>query len=336
MLTTPHLTFFCELETSALGELFSKPDVVEKIKHINAHISLGLLDLSAARAMVVKKLNQSGIPLHAWLLLPQDQGYWFNLDNSDQALNIYREFKQWTAAHGLIWETIGLDIEPDIRLMQSSSRGILPGISGVLRKALSRKNRSSAEENYRELVKTIRLDGWGVESYQFPPIIDERMARSHLLQDLFGILDLPVDREVLMLYSTFYRPHGGAILASYGSQAQAIGVGITGGGVDTGSLVDSRPMTWEELQSDLTLAARFTPQVYIFSLEGCVENGYLARIDTLAWNQLNIQTLAGKRRIDRIRKVFRGFLWAFSRWRLVVLFFAVPVLLVGILRRWKR
>ena len=38
-------------------------------------VSMGLLDLSPRRAAVVRRLNQSGIPLIAWQLLPRDEGY---------------------------------------------------------------------------------------------------------------------------------------------------------------------------------------------------------------------------------------------------------------------
>jgi hypothetical protein len=41
---------------------------------MQASISLGLLDLSPLRAAVVHKLNEAGIPVVAWLLLPVQEG----------------------------------------------------------------------------------------------------------------------------------------------------------------------------------------------------------------------------------------------------------------------
>src|SRR3712207_8982240 len=46
------------------------------------------------RAAVVRQLNTYGIPTIAWLLLPHDQGYWFNLGNYPQAIARYHAFRE--------------------------------------------------------------------------------------------------------------------------------------------------------------------------------------------------------------------------------------------------
>ena len=282
--TKPHLTFFCEMDSPELAALFSGPEIIRELTVLKASISLGLLDLSAERAKVAHQLNQAGIPLHAWLLLPMEQGYWFNLDNASQALQRYQAFRQWTLENGLHWEAVGLDIEPDIRLMQSFKRGLAAGIKTVIGRLQTRSAGENAKNHYLQLVQTIQNDGWKVESYQFPLIVDERRARSRFIQTLGRIIDLPVDREVLMLYSSFFRPHGAVILASYASEAGGIGLGVTGGGVDTNGLVDSRPLDWNELQRDLLLASQYSDQLYIFSLEGCIRQGLLEKISQLDWS----------------------------------------------------
>lgn len=282
--TKPHLTFFCEMDSPELAALFSGPEIIRELTVLKASISLGLLDLSAERAKVAHQLNQAGIPLHAWLLLSMEQGYWFNLDNASQALQRYQAFRQWTLENGLHWEAVGLDIEPDIRLMQSFKRGLAAGIKTVIGRLQTRSAGENAKNHYLQLVQTIQNDGWKVESYQFPLIVDERRARSRFIQTLGRIIDLPVDREVLMLYSSFFRPHGAVILASYASEAGGIGLGVTGGGVDTNGLVDSRPLDWNELQRDLLLASQYSDQLYIFSLEGCIRQGLLEKISQLDWS----------------------------------------------------
>jgi len=112
------LTFACELETDELQELFADAAVVDTLVELGAGVSLGLLDLSAERAALVRRLNDTGVPVTAWLLLPKEQGYWFNADNATQATARYVEFKAWTAKHGLRWAGIGVDIEPDFAEMQ--------------------------------------------------------------------------------------------------------------------------------------------------------------------------------------------------------------------------
>ncbi len=60
---------------------------------LKASVSLGIIDFSQERASVVSRLNQADIPVEAWLLLPKDQGYWFNLDNASQTITRYAGFK---------------------------------------------------------------------------------------------------------------------------------------------------------------------------------------------------------------------------------------------------
>ena len=81
----PGLTFFCELEAEPLKELFDDPAVVDDLKTVGARVSMGLLDFSPGRRDVVRRLTEAGVPVVAWQLLPKEQGYWFNYNNSSQA-----------------------------------------------------------------------------------------------------------------------------------------------------------------------------------------------------------------------------------------------------------
>jgi hypothetical protein len=148
----------------------------------------------------------------------------------------------------------------------------------------------------------MRAESWRVESYQFPSIADDRQAGSRLLQRAFGMMDLAVDREVWMLYSSILPPRGPGWLCSYGPQAQAIAVGSTGGGID------SLPkLGWDELRRDLLLARRWVENVYVFSLEGCVEQRLLPRIASIDWTQADAIPIpiTEHRRIDRLRWALR-------------------------------
>jgi len=280
----PHLTFFCELEPAPLQALFAQENILETLKRLRASVSLGILDLTPERAAMARRLNQAGIPVMAWLLLPKDQGYWFNLDNADHAARRYAAFKGWSEEHGLRWQAVGLDIEPDINQLQTLAASRLRGLRQFLRRA-SRQRLDRGRNSYVDLVRRIRADGFFVESYQFPFIIDERSAGSRLVQRLTGVLDLPVDREVLMLYTSFTPAIGPGLLWSYGRHAGGIGLGSTGGGVTMDGLVDTRSLTWEQFERDLLLAARMKSELYIFSLEGCVEQGFLPRLMGFHWDQ---------------------------------------------------
>jgi len=61
----------------------------------------------------VRKLNRAGVPVVGVPLVPADQGYYFTPDNVEQPRASYDRFTAWTAEHGLVWDAVGLDIEPD-------------------------------------------------------------------------------------------------------------------------------------------------------------------------------------------------------------------------------
>jgi hypothetical protein len=302
------LTFFCELEAGPLEALFADPAVVEHLLALRASVSLGVLDLAPERARVVRRLNQAGVPVIAWLLLPRAEGYWFNLDNAPQAAARYEAVRAWTAEHALRWDGVGLDIEPDIhdlqRLLKSRWR-LLPALLPRLARGARLREARAA---YGTLVDRIRADGHRVDSYQLPFIVDERRAGSTLLQRLLGVLDLPVDREVLMLYSSFVRPHGPGVLCSYGPRARSVGVGVTGGGVDVPDLLAVPPLDWEELARDLRLTRRWTDDVHVFSLEGCVRQGFLTRLRDLDWSGPEDTAPASSRRLGWLRRATGGVL----------------------------
>ncbi|MEN4013385.1 MAG: hypothetical protein ROW48_15235 [Bellilinea sp.] len=314
MNTQPILTFFCELDIQPLEKLLADPDVVAVLKQLQAGVAMGLRDLSEKRADVVKRLNRAGIPLTAWLLLPESQGYWFNLDNACAAAQQYEDFLHWSQEHGLEWKRVGLDIEPDFRFLTGFKKGFLSGFECMARSlAHRRKNFAKARESYRKLVSQIKADGFEVESYQLPLILDERRVNSTVMQRLLGVLDLAVDREVVMLYSSFYRPNGDGFLVSYGKDCEYIAIGSTGGGVDLEGVADTRPMSWEEFSRDLRIANCCHREIAIFSLEGCVQQGFLNRLPTFDWQVKPRIDSRRVRWVELLRSGLRGILWLLSR-----------------------
>lgn len=281
-MAAPRITFFSELESEQLSETLSD-SVINDLVEMEASLSLGIIDLSSERAQVVQRLNRAGVPVIAWLLLPREQGYWFNLRNAPQAKARYRVFKRWTEENDLTWDGIGLDIEPDLRDLQAISEKRWRILPEALKRLFHFKVTRQGRRAYRELVAEIQADGYRVDSYQLPVIVDERRARATILQRVTGIINLTVDREVWMLYSSFVRPHGAALIASYASEAQAVGLGVTGVGMDEG-LIDQPPLTWEELANDLRLAWYYCEDIHLYSLEGCLQQGFMPRLKEFLWD----------------------------------------------------
>jgi len=281
----PRLSFFCELHDHAVEKLFADQSVIEQLQGLNATLSLGILDFSHERATVVQRLNRAGIPVVAWLLLPRDQGYWFNVSNAPQARSRYMEFQAWTDSLNLKWDGIGLDIEADIHELEQFmlSKWRLPYT--IFKRGCGRKQLQVAQDLYQSLVHTIQSDGYRVDSYDFPFIVDEKRAGSRVIRSLTGTLDITSNRRVLMLYSSLFRPVGIGVLWNYAKETSATAVGITGGGVKVPGFNPPPPLTWEELARDLRIARRWNSDLHIFSLEGCVERGYLAQLKDFDWNE---------------------------------------------------
>jgi|MTBAKSStandDraft_1061840.scaffolds.fasta_scaffold01726_6 hypothetical protein len=305
------LTFFCELDGPALKKLFENRFVYDDLKTLGASISLGILDFSAERVEILRKLNRLGIPVKAWLLLPKEEGYWFNMENYAQALQRYNDFKIWTDENSLVWSGIGLDIEPDINQMTEVHSKPSSVLKKALRRYLTKDALKQASLAYRKLATSIKDDGYFLEAYHLPFMLDERKAGSTVAQRLGGLVDVPVDREVLMLYSSLYQPLGNTILWSYAAEAQAIGIGITGGGVVVDGVKTPRTLTWDEFATDLRLGWQSGKPVYVFSLEGCVEQDFLPRLVT--FDPSGEVSVPKTGFVRNVRKGLSGLLWLLER-----------------------
>ena len=308
----PTLTFFCELEPEQLTHLFSDGKVISSLSKLKANLSLGLLDFSIKRSEVVKKLNRAGIPVTAWILLPKEQGYWTSLDTIRETVQRYTEFKTWKEKYKLSFAAVGLDIEPKIDSMGALSKRPLNQVFPLIKRLLFGNNYKEDEIEARALIQNIHADGFAVETYQFPTVIDERTARSNVLAKTLGIPALPADREVLMLYSSFFPVHADSILWSYAKEAKAVGVGSTGGGVEIEGVPPLKTLRWIDLKRDLLLASKAVDHLYIFSLEGCVEQRFLDRLLNLDWDTDVLPPERTATGISLVRKVGQGVLWSLS------------------------
>ncbi|MDJ0786764.1 MAG: hypothetical protein QNK05_08135 [Myxococcota bacterium] len=279
----PRLTFFVELESQALDAMMSRPEVLPFLAENRCALSMGLIDLSPERAAWVRELETNGVPVTAWLLLDVADGYWLNADNADVAVSRWRETREWAETAGLRLHRVGLDVE----FPRSESKGVLrnrrAAVLDMFRRRRSREQVERAEAAYGALVEEIRATGRSVESYHFPYLLDERAAGSWILRRSLGLVDVAVDAEVFMLYATYL---GRAGARAYFEDAPCIALGVTGGGVNQNEPeARSRHLRFEELEPELRAAAAHTRDVYVFSLEGCVEKGWLDRIAKIEWSE---------------------------------------------------
>jgi len=313
-MSQPALTFFCELAPEPLTKLFDGRFVIDDLKSLHATLSLGILDFSEERAELVKRLNKAGIPVIAWLLLPEADGYWFNIDNHDKAAARYVAFKAWTTQHELQWAGIGLDIEMDINDLRTALSGKADKsyAKKIFHRLFDKARLTRAQRSYQALVEFIHADGYPVESYHLPLMVDERQARSTVLQRALGLVDIETDREVLMLYTSMLTDQGDAVLWSYAPEADCVGVGNTGGGVDLADTIELTPLTWEAFSRDLRLCVMQEKPIHIFSLEGCVEQGFLSKLNTFNWDE-PAAIPEDVAQVEFMRKGLTSVLWILER-----------------------
>jgi hypothetical protein len=278
----PKLTFFVELGTGPLEALFERREVVPFLAAEACAVSMGLLDLSHSRASVVRRLESRGIAVTAWLLLDEKDGYWLNADNADRARERWHETAAWAEREGLRLHRVGLDVEFPRSESEGAIRNQGRAFFSMLRRRRSREQVREAEHAYEELVREIRSSGRTVEAYHFPHLLDERASGTTLLRRSLGLVDVPVDAEVYMLYSSYL---GRAGARTYFADAPCIALGVTGGGVNVANPdAQRRFLSWEQLAEEVRAAAAHTRNVYVFSLEGCVERGMLQRIAGIRWD----------------------------------------------------
>ena len=112
----PRITFACELSSERLGDVFGDRSITAGIRALHGRVTLALADFTPERARVVRQLNDQGVPVVAIPLLSFDEGYYFTADNYRRAAERYEEWKAWTNEQRLVWDGVGLDIEPDVHI----------------------------------------------------------------------------------------------------------------------------------------------------------------------------------------------------------------------------
>lgn len=57
--------------------------------------------MTEARALAFKALSAASVPAVAWLVMPHNKGYWFNINNADLAMDYYVQFRRWETQNSL-------------------------------------------------------------------------------------------------------------------------------------------------------------------------------------------------------------------------------------------
>lgn len=283
----PRLTYLCELDPAPLAAMLDR-GLARRLAGQGARVGLALRDFSAERAEAVRHLAAEGVGVVAWLVLDEADGYWCHARNVEAVRRRVDAFEAWAAAEALAFEALAFDVEPDIRdeaLLATAGLRLLPRLA---RTVVDGAGLEAAEQAYGRLADAQRARGRQVLAYGVPFLADELAHGTTRLRRTLGTVAVPGAVHVPMLYSSFARPLGARLVARYARGAQALAVGSTGGGVSAGGLDRVRPLSFDELERDLRLAARHCADLHVFSLEGCESAGFLGRLASLDWTAADV------------------------------------------------
>jgi hypothetical protein len=331
----PQLAFACcENDLSASRKLLAEPATIGSLKRLHAEIAIPIADFSPERTELTRELNQAGIPVIAWMLLDKKDGIYLNADTAAKAGARIEAFEEWTRRKQLKWNAVGLDIEPNF-----AELGELKGHWGKLIGTLVRRGFDGgrierAKESYRALIGRLQSDGFVVQTYIMPYVPAERSVHSTFADRLLGTVDVRGNEEVLMLYTSFARPVGAAMIYSLGQGAQGITVGVTDGNTPAG--VGAGPLNWDELHRDLIVASHFSKVVGIYDIEGCLRQDFLPRLETMDWGDAVTIPRTSISRARRMGMAVRAVLWAGSHFvYLAALAVALLAWIVWRIVRWR-
>lgn len=332
----PQLVFACDSSTSQLAALFT-PQLIADLKELHAGVALSTEDFSPARARVIQQLNAAGIPMTAWIVLPQEQGYYVNASNAAQTAERFAEFDQWTTANSLHWKAVGLDIEPNFSEFADLRGHKMRLAWTLLKRAFDARRVQRARQDYTALIGTMRSRGYFVQTYQLLFIVPERKAHSTLLERILGVVDVRGDDEVLMLYSTFNQKMGAAMISQFAPYSQTVAVGSTASSGDPAIDKKYPPLNWEEFSRDLLVAHHFSPVIGVYNLEGCVQQGFIARLKTMDWNQTVVIPASSVQYAFHFARRVQSVFWVGSHFLYFVAgFLLLAIWLVRMFMNWRK
>jgi hypothetical protein len=326
----PQLGFACcDQGIAPMRALFADHDVVAALHDLHAQVAVAIADFSPERAQVVRFLNQQQIPVIAGVTLQTKDGPYFNADDAAEAPAQIAAFEKWTRENGLRWDAVGLDIEPNFGELAALKNHRWRLITTLLRDSLDGERIERAQQAYSALIRQIQSQGYLVETYTMPYGPVERNLHTTLLDRLLGTVDVHGNENDVMIYTSYARPVGSAIILDLGPYAQGIIVGVTDGLPPAGS--GFGPLDWDEFSSDLIVASHFAHHIGVYNLEGCVRQRFLPRLETMDWGGSVVIPAASVSRAKRHVMALSIALWIGSN----LLYLAAAAFLLAVFCIWQ-
>jgi hypothetical protein len=314
------LTYMYDVPVAELAQCFSE----QLLAHLNVHgirVVMALRDFSTERAELIRRLNRARIPVVAWLVHVERD---FRMHDAHEVAACFDAFQRWSTQHGLGWDAVALDIEPDMRDAVRFGDEPTVDLATLVRRTGDRWHIEAATNAYTQVLADIRAAGFAVELFEIPFVRDDRVSGTTIARRLLGIPDLVADRTVMQLQSSYVRPYGAGLIAAYAPEASSVMVG------SLRADAHNRAITVDELMRDLGhVAACGITQIYIADMqEACTRPALTAAIVEKAWVTKSLPPADEYyQQVARMRAGVRALLWAGAR-PAVLLPLLIPVLLL--------
>lgn len=244
----------------------------------------------AALERVLLEAKTRGVPVRAWLLLDDADGYWPGEDNLAAYDALVERFWTWNEARDLGVEWVVVDMEPPLEtsnmLAEALEAGDLSSVVPVLLDLRDPEEHAAASEAWASAVDRWHARGAKVGVVGLPYILDDFGDDDPDMQDMFEspIVGIDWDEVGFLVYQTLYTDEEGerlgpGLVRSYAqTTVEEFGAraSVALGAVGTVGKNTSRPGydTPAQLTEDVAAAwAAGASKVHLFSLDGMVELG---------------------------------------------------------------
>ena len=229
-----------------------------------------------------------GVPVRAWLLLPDEDGYWPGEDNLPAYAELVDRFWRWNDARDLGVEWITVDMEPPLETSNTLAAALEAGgfadIVPILVDNQDAEEHAAASAAWAEAVDDWHARGMKVGVVALPYVLDDFGDDDAELQDMFEspIVGIDWDEVGFLVYQNLYTAPGGGrfgptLIDSYARTAveqfgarASVALGAIGSiGKNTSMVGYDEPAA---LTADVAAAwAAGASKVHLFSLDGMLE-----------------------------------------------------------------
>ncbi|QIS14936.1 hypothetical protein [Nocardia arthritidis] len=201
---------------------------------------------------IIRRANQLGVPVFAWVAVPYEDGYWATQDNAPAQLTATTALTEWVRDNHLDIAGVAYDMEPPVDSINALVAGRMDAVEQT--RFIDPAAQCRAIEQYDAVYNYAREHFGRVVGAPVPFVLDDLANGDLALQNALGLWGLP--RGAQTLYFQAYRSTvaevmgadpGPGLIAHYAQQARQVGaergqltLGIAGDGVyrELNTLVD--------------------------------------------------------------------------------------------------